>query len=108
MTREIADAHWLDAHLEISAAELVAASGLSEAELRELVDYGALVPVNPGEAQWIFSAHWVVTVRTACRLRDQFELDTSSVALALGLLDRIRLLELELNELRAQVPGRWG
>ncbi len=105
MKPEIADAQWTDAHHEISAAELLSSFGLTDTELRDLVDYGALAPLNPLEPQWRFSGQCVITVRTACRLRDEFELDTSSLALALGLLDRIRGLEAELRELRAQLPA---
>ena len=41
------EAVWLTEDHEFSLAELAELSGLSEAELRELVDYGAIAPVNP-------------------------------------------------------------
>ena len=97
---------WLDAHCEVSFAELAQVSGLTQAELRELVEYGALVPTDPLEARWTFSGEVVVTVQTASRLRASFDLDTSALALALGYLERIRALEAELRALRAQLPHR--
>jgi chaperone modulatory protein CbpM len=106
MSTERAEAVWLDAHCEVSFAELARLSGLTGAELRELVEYGALVPNNPRESQWTFSGECVVTVRTAQRLRESFDLDPNALSLALGFLERIRVLEAELRALRAQLPHR--
>lgn len=106
MKLEQADAMWLDAQCECSFAELVRLSGLSETELRELVDYGALAPTNPQEAEWTFSGDFVVTVRAAGRLRDDLELDTQTLALTLTLIQRIRELEAQIGNLRAQLPRR--
>ncbi|MGP1676182.1 MAG: chaperone modulator CbpM [Burkholderiales bacterium] len=106
MKLEQADAMWLDAHCECSFAELVRLSGLSEIELRELVEYGALVPNNPQEAEWTFGGDIVVTVRAAGRLRDDLELDTQTLALTLTLIKRIRELEAQIGNLRAQLPRR--
>ncbi len=106
MKLEQADAIWLDAQCECSFAELVRLSGLSEADLRELIDYGALAPNNPQEAEWTFSGDIVVTVRAAGRLRDDLELDTQTLALTLTLIKRIRELEAQIGKLRAQLPRR--
>jgi len=106
MQPEKTDAVWMDARHEFSIAELAHCSGLSEAELRELVEYGALAPTNPQEAQWTFSADLVVTVQAAGRLRTDLELDVQALALALALIKRIRELEAQLGDLRAQLPHR--
>jgi len=45
--------------------------------------------------------------RTAYRLRNDFELDTPALTLALSLLDRVHDLEAQLCELRAQLRGGW-
>ena len=100
------DAAWLDAGHAFSIAELVQCSGLSEAELRELVDYGALAPINPQAAEWTFSGDILVTVQAAGRLRADLELDLQALALALTLIQRIRELEVQLGDLRAQLPRR--
>jgi hypothetical protein len=106
MKVERTDLLWLDEHHEVSFSELAESSGLSEVELRELVDYGALVPTNLESAQWTFGGNCVVAVRTACRLRNDFELDPHALALALKFIDRIRELEGQLRDLRAQLPHR--
>jgi hypothetical protein len=100
------DVVWLDARCECSFAELVQLSGLSQAELRDLVDYGAVAPNNPQDAEWTFSGDIVVAIRTAARLRDDLELDTQTLALALTLINRIRKLEAQISNLQAQLPRR--
>ena len=84
MKVELTEVLWLDEQQELSLAELAALSGLSEAELYELMDYGVLVPVEPGAAPPVFHADCIVIARTACRLRSDFELDAPGLALAAG------------------------
>lgn len=98
------DALWLDAQQSVSLAVLAELSGLPEAELHELVEYGALVPANALPGQWTFSVDCLVTVRKATRLRRELELDTDALALALTLLEQIKGLEADLRALRAQLP----
>ena len=100
------ESSWLDEQHEISLTELVELSGLTEAEIRELVGYGALNPLDPEAEEWAFCGKCLVTVRTASRLRDDFELNSHTLALALSFVDRIRELEMELSKLRAQLPHR--
>lgn len=107
MQTEQTDAVWLDAQHQYSITELVQCSGLSEAELRELVDYGALVPNDPQSTQWTFSGDIVVSVQAAGRLRADLELDAQALALALTFIRRIHELEAQIGELRAQLPHRF-
>ncbi len=104
MSAKLTETTWLDAHCEVSFAELARLSGLTQAELRELVEYGALAPGDPRKAQWTFSGECVVTARTARRLRESFDLDPNALSLVVGFLERIRALEAELRALRAQLP----
>ncbi|TMH54899.1 MAG: hypothetical protein E6H53_17935 [Betaproteobacteria bacterium] len=104
MRIELSEVVWLDEQRELTLAELAELSGLSEAELHELEDCGAIAPIDPDAGTKTFSAHYLVLARTACRLRDDFELDTQGLAVALALLDRVRALEAELRDLRARRP----
>jgi chaperone modulatory protein CbpM len=111
MRIEVTEAIWLDEHHELTLMELVELSGLSVQELQHLVDCEALLPVaavDPAAgfsaADTRFSQNCLDLVRAASRLRNDFELDANGLALALRLLTRIRELEAELRELRAQWP----
>ncbi|WP_198968632.1 chaperone modulator CbpM [Xylophilus sp. ASV27] len=89
----------------VSLEELAQASGLSEAEVRDLVGYGALVPREPEATHWTFSSHSTLTVRTAGRLRSDLDLDLYAVSVCLRYIDRIEALEQQLRHLQAQLPG---
>ena len=99
MNIDFSEIVWLDHHHEVSIDELVELSGFSQEELRQLVDSGALVPINPDEVCWSFSAHSVVSIRTLSRLKQDFELESNAFALTLVFLERIRALELKVQEL---------
>ena len=93
---------WLDHHHEVSLAELAELSGLAQEELRQLVDSGALIPTNSDDKQWSFSGQFGVSTRTLCRLKQDVELEPNAFALTLVFLERIRTLELKLQELNPQ------
>lgn len=93
----------MDEQGTISYSELVAASGVAEDALRELVRYGALAPLDPAASAWTFSAQALVVARKVQRLSNDFELDTHAVAVVLSYLERIEALEAQLRELRARM-----
>jgi hypothetical protein len=92
---------WLHERHEITIIELADCAGLSEAEVRELVEYGALVPADA--MNWTFSSGCVGHVRAAMRLRRDLELDTAAFALVVSFLERIGELEAQVRQLGAQV-----
>ena len=104
MRIELTEIFWLREHHALSVNQLAEWSGLSEAEINELADYGAITPMDA--ASLTFDAQCIVAARTARRLRDDFDLNTQGVALALTLLDRVRDLEAQLGDLRARLPRR--
>jgi len=106
MPVELTELVWLDEQRELTLVELAELSGFSEDELRELEACGAIEPVDPAAATLKFGAQCLVAVRTAYRLRNDFELDTQGLAVALALLERIGELQAELRALRAQLPDR--
>ena len=91
MEAEIIEVSWIEDGVEWTIAELAARSRFTEAELRELLDCGAL----PRRGQGVLPA-----LRAAARLRADFELDLQGVALALTLLKRIEELQAELSRRR--------
>ncbi len=104
MKSEHTEAVWLTEDTQFSLAQLAELAGIPESEVRELVDYGAVTPVDPESSPWIFNGKCLLTIRTASRLRVSFDLEPHGVALIVSLLERIHDLETELGSLRAQFP----
>lgn len=89
---------WLDEQHDVSLDELIELSGLTQQELRHLVESGALIPNKLADDDWRFNSHCVVSVRTLSRLKQDFELEPNAIALTLVFLERIRKLELQLRD----------
>ena len=104
MTAPPVEVGWLDAREMITRSELARSCGLSEAEVTELVDYGALRALSAADAEPVFSAECLPALRRAARLARDFDLDLFTMALLLQYLDRIEALERQVRSLRAQVP----
>ena len=104
MTSELGEALWPDDEHRLPLRELAELSGLSEAEVLELVEYGALTPADDTAGQWVFSVWSITVARSARRLREDYELEPHGVALVLAYLDRIRELEAKLRALEARLP----
>ena len=94
MNHEIAEALSLDERATLTLDQLVEMSELPAEELRALVDYGALAPVDPAAATWTFTATWVVVARTAGRLRRDFGLPAGWNVSGLR---QVRLGDLHIN-----------
>lgn len=105
MTAQAVEVTWLDARETVTVTELLQACGLSAAELDELIEYGALTPLPRDQKERVFSAECVVPLRSASRLRHDFDLDLFAVSILLGYLNRIEELEREVKYLRAHLPG---
>jgi chaperone modulatory protein CbpM len=95
---------WLDERETITVSELSRVCALSAEELDELVDYGALLPLREVRHERLFSADCVMPLRSAGRLRRDFDLDLFAVALLLEHLRRIDVLERQVRALEARVP----
>ena len=106
MRIELTEVFWLHEHHALSVRQLADLSGLSGSEINELEDYGAIEPIDTDLQQRSFDAQCIVALRTARRLRDDFDLNMHGVALALTLLDRVRDLETQLGDLLARLPRR--
>ena len=105
MRIELTEMTLLDEHTVCTFTELAEQSGLAETELIELIECGAIPPLDSSTTDHAFAGGAVILARTALRLRDDFELEPRGIALALTLLERIRGLETALRELRARLPA---
>lgn len=106
MTQEQLECSWLDSSETVSLTELSRCCEMSVAELDELVDYCALVPLTAAPQERVFSAAWVAPLRAAGKLRLDFDLDLFTVAILLGNLNRIEMLERQVQQLQALLPAR--
>ena len=104
MKVELTEAVWLDERGAVTLVELSQCSGLSEGELRDLVELGALEPLDAEASEWSFTAQCISAARTARRLRNDFELDSQGLALVLSLLERVQELENAMQRLNARLP----
>lgn len=105
MTQDQVECVLLNDGETISFAELARCCTMSEAELDELVDYCALVPLPAVSSERLFSAQWVSPLRAAGKLRIDFDLDIFTVAILLGNLNRIEVLERQVQQLQALLPS---
>lgn len=104
MTVHITESIWLNTSDICSLEHVVEVSGLTQDVLLDLVEIGIIEPSNGDPNNYFFHTNCIAVARMARRLRDDFELDTHGLALALNLLRRIDALEAELASHRAK-PG---
>lgn len=90
------------APFSVSFSELSIACSMSVAELQELVDYGALQPVDAAQPEPVFALSYLEPLRTACKLRLDYDLDLFVVVIVMDYLNRIAQLESQLRSMQAQ------
>jgi hypothetical protein len=88
----------------IVMTEFASASGLTLAELVELVEYGVFTPAATSEP-WAFPEAELELARAAARLRSDFELTPHSLALLLKYRERMLELEHRVRELECRLPS---
>jgi chaperone modulatory protein CbpM len=84
--------------------ELESASGLSRAEIVELVEVGVFAPQGAGPEDWRFSEDALNLAREAARLMAGFDLSPPGFALVLSYRERLAELERRIRELEVLLP----
>ena len=103
MNTQTFELHWLEVDEAIPITELAGMCAMSMDDVNELVEYGALLPLQTTNApERTFSALCVMPLRTACKLRQDFDLDLFTVGLVLGYLQRIDTLERKVRQFEAK------
>jgi len=102
MNQKILNGILLDEQTELSLIDLCCACSSSEEWIIELVEEGALEPVNlqsigKQHEQWLFTADSLQKARTAKRLQRDLNINLAGIALALNLLEQIESLEARLR-----------
>jgi chaperone modulatory protein CbpM len=85
-------------------AEFESASGLTRAEIVELVEFGVFAPAGAAVEDWAFPESALAPARVAARLRDDFELAPPGLALLLAYRERMLELEQRVRELECRLP----
>jgi hypothetical protein len=86
----------------IGITELAYACAMSREELEELMEYGALLPLAPIRTEPVFTLEWMQPLRTAGKLRRDYDLDLFVVVIVMDYLRRIESLEAQVQSLQAQ------
>ncbi len=93
--------------VQLSLTEICHTLGLERHFLIEIVEHGIVEPASRSDEdspeQWLFDAHMLDTLQRACRLRRDLELDWSTAALVLGLVQEKERLRQENERLRRQL-----
>ena len=98
------DWQWLDAGAPLSLRELSTLSAISANEIEELIGYGAVHPLDADQTIHLFSGQCVASLRTAGKLRRDYDLDLFTVVIMMDFLVRIETLESQLTSLKARHP----
>jgi len=86
----------------IGIVDLAQACGMNRQELEELIEYRALLPLTLPPSEPVFAIEWVQPLRTASKLRRDYDLDLFVVVIVVDYLRRIDELELKLQSLQAR------
>jgi chaperone modulatory protein CbpM len=104
MAEKILKGILLDEETELSLNELCSACSSSAEWIIELVEEGALEPIEAKvhiqQTQWRFSVNSLQRARTALRLQRDLGINTAGIALALDLLDKIEELESRVSQFK--------
>lgn len=97
-SRETVTCQIVDEHSTLTLGQLCRSCGVHAEWVMLLVEEGVLEPEHDRE-RWAFPALQLPRVHTALRLQRDLDLNVSGVALALELMDEIRILRSRLDAL---------
>ncbi|MFA7388007.1 MAG: chaperone modulator CbpM [Thiohalobacteraceae bacterium] len=89
--------------LELTLVEFCEACGVQTEYLLEMVEQGLVEPQGPTPAAWRFDASALERARTGLRLQRDLDLNLAGAALALDLLDELRVLRRRVALLERQL-----
>ncbi len=92
--------------ITLTFTEFCLHTGVTEAELVEVVGLGVIQPRNPNADNWLFDDGALAAFNRAQRLQRELALDWPGIAVALTLLEEIDQLRKENNQLRHRL-GRF-
>jgi chaperone modulatory protein CbpM len=91
---------WPDMTDTIGFSDLALACALSSDDMQELVEFGALLPLETSDAEPMFAIGCMEPLRAAGQLRRDYDLDLFVVVIVMDYLRRIEYLESEIRNLQ--------
>jgi chaperone modulatory protein CbpM len=95
------EAAWPEMGDTVGFTDLALACAMSLDDVRELMEFGALLPLESSNPEPVFAITCVEPLRTAGKLRRDYDLDLFVVVIVLDYLRRIDALESQLRTLQA-------
>lgn len=92
--------------VEITMTEVCHSVSVSTETIIEIVEEGIVDPTGESPTEWLFDSKMVTTVRRACRLQRDLELNWAGVGMAMQLIDELELLRVE-NKMLKQKLARF-
>lgn len=100
---------WPELGDTVGFADLALACKMSVEDVHELIELGALLPLESANPEPVFAITCMEPLRKACQLRRDYDLDLFVVVLVLDYLRRIDQLESQLRTLQAKtLQGSTG
>lgn len=87
----------IDEHIELTLNDLCRACSTSAEWVIELVEHGALEPINYQQTQWRFSGNSLQRAYTARRLQRDLGINLAGIALVMDLLDEVKTLRAQMR-----------
>ncbi len=95
----------LEEQTQLTLDDLCRACTVPAEQIIELVDVGVIEPIGGEPARWSFDGISLNRARVALRLQRDIGIDLVGAALALELLDEIKLLRAHLHAVDVECPG---
>lgn len=92
---------WPEVADTVSLTDLALACTMSLDDLRELMDFGALLPLDIKQAEPMFAVGYMESLRVAGKLRRDYDLELFVVVILMDYLQHIGQLEAQLQSLLA-------
>ena len=90
-------------YVRLSFQEVCHSAGVESRQIVEIVEHGIIEPEGDAPEQWEFDPQMLSTVRRACRLHQDLEMEWSAIALVLDLLEEKENLQKENAMLRQRL-----
>jgi chaperone modulatory protein CbpM len=97
-----------DTSYYLTLTEVTRSIRMPEQTVITIVDHGIVEPSGRQPADWRFDPPMVITIRKACRLQHDLELDWPGTALALELIGQLQQLRQDNRRLRRQLDRLTG